>query len=90
MRSAVKFLLQFLTKITPLCSVLGFGTISKQHAAHAQQRFYSIHADSFASSPKSSSRIETLRPCWQGNKLLGKQGFHITGASTMKSKSGGW
>ena len=28
MRSAVKFLLQFLSKITPLLPVLGFGTIS--------------------------------------------------------------
>ena len=34
----------------------GFETVSQQHAAHAQQRSYSGHAESFSSTPKSSKQ----------------------------------
>ena len=34
----------------------GFETVSQQHAAHAQQRSYSGHAESFSNTPKSSKR----------------------------------
>ena len=34
----------------------GFETISQQHATHAQQRSYSIHAESFSRTQKSSQR----------------------------------
>ena len=34
----------------------GFETISLQHAAYAQQRSYSIHAEPFSSTPKLSQQ----------------------------------
>ena len=33
----------------------GFESVSQQHAAHAQQRFYSIQAESFSSKQKKES-----------------------------------
>ena len=34
----------------------GFESVSQQHAAHAQQRFYSIQAESFSSTARSSKQ----------------------------------
>ena len=34
----------------------GFETVSSQHAAHAQQRSYSLHAESFSRTPKSGKQ----------------------------------
>ena len=44
------------TKLTAIRP--GFETVSQQHAAHAQQRSYSGHAESFSNTPKSSKRKE--------------------------------
>ena len=35
---------------------LGFETVSWQHAAHIQKRSYSIHAEPFSRTPKSSKQ----------------------------------
>ena len=44
--------------VEPSARPLGLGSksISQQHAMHASQKSYSIHAESFASTPKSSNK----------------------------------
>ena len=54
---------------------LGFETVSWQHAAHIQNRSYSIHAEPFSRTPKSSKQkkgsASRMKKDWSTVKNMG-------------------
>ena len=58
--------------VEPSARPLGLGSksISQQHAMHASQKSYSIHAESFSSTPKSSNQQTTASACRGPTSLI--------------------